>query len=54
MQIDSTELKEKLKGLQVNKNKDIIERCFNRGIWTAIKLIEIYEESERLFGRRAK
>ena len=45
MQIESCELKESLKRMFDGKD-DVIGRSFDRGIETAIKLVEIYEEKE--------
>jgi len=43
--IESTELKESLKRM-LNNKEDIIERAFDRGIDTAIRVVELYEEKE--------
>ena len=48
MLIDSEKLKERIRNQEIHKDDDIIERCFNKGLWTAVKVIEIYEETEKL------
>lgn len=47
MKIDSKSLKNSLKR-QKTKEVDIIDKCFNRGIETAIKVVELYERAEIL------
>ena len=47
MFIDSSKLKQALEKQKMPESKDtsgVIERCYNRGLNTAIKIIEIYEE----------
>ena len=52
IKMDSGELKEKLEQqkFKPKDDKDVVILCFNRGIDTAIKLIEIYEDSATLRG----
>jgi len=47
--INLSEIKFRIKSQEQHKNNDIVERCFNQGIETAIKVIEIYEEAEKIF-----
>ena len=45
--IDSSRLKHSLEKQKFLKSKDtagVVERCYNRGLNTAIKIIEFYEE----------
>ena len=52
MRIDSREFKILLKRQLVKPDdKDVVGRCFNMGINTAIKLIEIHEEAYEMVGR---
>ena len=49
MLINSAELKYELKNQEQHTNNDIVERCFNMGIDTAIKIIEMMEKTEAIY-----
>ena len=48
--IDSVNLKLTLERLKFHKDDDWIEQFFNRGLQSAIEVIEIYEKAERKYG----
>jgi len=46
MKIETTTLKDRIREKEIHNENDVLEDCYNKGIDTAIKVIEIFEQAE--------
>lgn len=54
MLIDAVALKKSLEKMKNNYSNDVVDRCYNLGLSTAINIVESYEEALKKENKNGK